>query len=143
MNRWIRRVSIAVASTALAGGALLGAGGAASAATASGPADHARSSVAAFAAARDRDSHREDVYRSGHHGEQDDSWDAPRGWYKDDDRQGHHDDRHHYRTQEERGDGSHLYAWDGHRRQEEATTRSGIGGERWYLDQVAWYLHQR
>ncbi|MEU2620633.1 hypothetical protein ABZ642_21290 [Streptomyces sp. NPDC007157] len=120
MNRWIRRVSVAVASTALAGGALLGAGGSASAATTSGPAEHARTSAAAFVAGSDRDSHREDGYRSGHHG-----------------------DQHFYRMQEERGDGSRLYAWDGHRWQEEVTARSGIGGDRWYLDQVAWYLHQR
>ncbi|MGW2963876.1 hypothetical protein ACWDGI_36195 [Streptomyces sp. NPDC001220] len=143
MNRWIRRVSVAVASTALAGGALLGAGGSASAATTSGPTEHARSSAAALAAVSDRDSHHEDGDRSGHHGEYGDGWDAPRGWYKNDDRQGHHDGRHHHRTQDERGYGSHRYAWDGHRWQEEATTRSGISGDRWYLDQVAWYLHQR
>ncbi|MER6464489.1 hypothetical protein ABT278_29050 [Streptomyces sp. NPDC001228] len=41
MNRWIRRVSIAVTSTALAGGALLGAVGPASAAMAPGSSAHA------------------------------------------------------------------------------------------------------
>ncbi|MER6533120.1 hypothetical protein ABT215_04720 [Streptomyces sp900105755] len=46
MNRWIRRVSIAVAATAVAGGALLGTGGSASAATTSAPAEHARPSAA-------------------------------------------------------------------------------------------------
>ncbi|MEW1773318.1 hypothetical protein [Streptomyces sp. NPDC086777] len=46
MNRWTRRVSTAVAATALAGGALLGTGGSASAATTSGPAEHARPSTA-------------------------------------------------------------------------------------------------
>ncbi|MFK0152596.1 hypothetical protein ACIQVL_18125 [Streptomyces sp. NPDC090499] len=45
MNRWIRRVSIAVATTAVAGGALLGAVGPASAATTSAPAEHARPAV--------------------------------------------------------------------------------------------------
>ncbi|MFE4962960.1 hypothetical protein [Streptomyces sp. NPDC056660] len=135
MNTWIRRVSIAVASTAVAGGALLGAGGSASAATAPGPAEHPRSSVAALATGSDRDGHREDGYESRHHGEQDDGWDAPRNWSKN-------DDRHHYRTQEERRDGRHLYVWDGHRWQEK-TTRYGVGDDRWYLDQVAWYLHQR
>ncbi|MBX7554795.1 hypothetical protein ABZX95_45535 [Streptomyces sp. NPDC004232] len=141
MNRWIRRVSIAVASTALAGGALLGASGSASAATAPDPAEHTQSSIAAFATGSDRDDHREDGYGSGHHAEQDNGWDAPRGWYTNDDGQGHHDGRHHYRTWEERWDGRHLYVWDGHR-WEEATTWYGVGGDRWYLDQVAWYLHQ-
>ncbi|MFD4511358.1 hypothetical protein [Streptomyces sp. NPDC058457] len=62
MNRWIRRVSIAVASTALAGGALLGTSSAASAATASGPAEHTRPSIAAFTTGSDRDGHRDDRY---------------------------------------------------------------------------------
>ncbi|MFD3588113.1 hypothetical protein [Streptomyces sp. NPDC058683] len=142
MNTWIRRVSIAVASTALAGGALLGAGGSASAATASGPAEHTRSSIVALATGSDHDSHSETGYESGHHGEQDDGWDAPRGWYTNDDRQGHDADQHPYRTQEERRDGHHLYVWDGHRLQK-TTTRYSAGADRWYLDQVAWYLHQR
>ncbi|MEV6766343.1 hypothetical protein AB0N16_38110 [Streptomyces sp. NPDC051105] len=142
MNTWIRRVSIAVASTALAGGALLGAGGSASAATDPGPAEHTRTSIATLATGSDRDGHREDGHESGHHGEQDDGWDAPRGWYKSDDRQDHRDDRIHRHTQEERRDGRHLYVWDGHRGQE-TTARYGVGGDRWYLDQVAWYLHQR
>jgi hypothetical protein len=142
MNTWIRRVSIAAASTALAGGALLGAGGSASAATASGPAEHTRPSIAAPATGSARDGHREDRYRSGHHGEQDDGRDAPRGWYKNDDRQGHHDARHDHRTQQERRDGRHLHVRDGHRRAE-ATTWYGVGSDRWYLDQVAWNLHQR
>ncbi|MFF4113581.1 hypothetical protein [Streptomyces sp. NPDC001714] len=119
MNRWTRRVSMVVASTAVAGGALLGAGGSASAATASGPVEHTRSSITAVAAGSDRDSHREDGYGSGRH-----------------------DDRHHYRTQEERRDGRDLYVRDGHRR-EEATTVRSVGADRWYLDQVAWYLQQR
>jgi hypothetical protein len=142
MNTWIRRVSITVASTALAGGALLGAGGSASAATTSQPAEHTRPSIATLTTGSDRDGHREDRYESGHHGEQNDGWDAPRGWYKSDDRQGHRDDRHHYRTQEERRDGRHLYVWDGHRWQE-TTARYGVSGDRWHLDQVAWYLNQR
>ncbi|MGW7540357.1 hypothetical protein ACWGKQ_04430 [Streptomyces sp. NPDC054770] len=135
MNTWIRRVSIAVASTTVAGGALLGAVGSASAATASGPAEHTRSSVTGLATGSARDGHREDGYESGHHGEQDDGWDALRG-------RSDNDDRHHYLSQEERRDGRHLYVWDGHRWQQ-TTTRYGVGDDRWYLDQVAWYLHQR
>ncbi|WP_145968985.1 hypothetical protein [Streptomyces hyaluromycini] len=117
MNMWIRRVSIAVASTALAGGALLATGSSASAATASGPAEHTRPSVTAFTT--------DEGYGSGHHGEQDDGWNAPRDRYQTEDRQ----DRH-------------LYAQDAHHRAE-ATTRYGVGLDRWYLDQVAWYQQQR
>ncbi|MEU9150295.1 hypothetical protein AB0D59_07055 [Streptomyces sp. NPDC048417] len=140
MNTWIRRVSIAVASTAVAGSALLAAGGSASAATDPGPAEHTRSSIATLATGSDRDGHREDGYVSGHHGEQDDGWDAPRDWHKS-------DDRHHYRTQDERRDGRHLYVWDGHRWQETTARYDvgvgvGVGVGRWYLDQVAWYQHQ-
>ncbi|RPE37964.1 hypothetical protein EDD90_0828 [Streptomyces sp. Ag109_O5-1] len=119
MNKWIRRASIAVASTTLAGGALLGAGGSASAATASEPVQHAQYSSAAFASGSDRATHRADGHQSGHH-----------------------DDRYRYRAGEERRDGRHLYVWDGHR-WDEATTWYGVGGDRWYLDQVAWYLQQR
>ncbi|WP_143079058.1 hypothetical protein [Streptomyces monashensis] len=141
MNRWIRRVSIAVASTALAGGALLGAGGSASAATAPQRAEHTQSTIAAFATGGDRDGQREDAYAGGYHGGQGDGSGAPRGWYSNDDRQGHHDERRHDRGWEERWDGRHLSVWDGHR-WDEATTWFGVGGDRWYLDQVAWYLHQ-
>ncbi|MFJ9711792.1 hypothetical protein [Streptomyces sp. NPDC101234] len=121
MNKWIRRASIAVASTALAGGALLGAGGSASAATAPEPVQHAQSSSAAFASGSDRGTLRADEYQNGHH-----------------------DDRYqeHHRAGEERRDGRHLYVRDGHRR-DETTTWYGVGGGRWYVDQVAWYLQQR
>ncbi|WP_217559874.1 hypothetical protein [Streptomyces sp. GbtcB6] len=125
MNMWIRRVSIAVASTALAGGALLGTGSSASAATASGPAEHTRPSVTAFTTGSDHDGHRDEGYASGHHGEQDDGWNAPRDRYQNEDRQGRH-----------------AYAQDTHHRAE-ATTRYGVGLDRWYLDQVAWYQQQR
>ncbi|MFF4707173.1 hypothetical protein ACWC4D_15570 [Streptomyces sp. NPDC001288] len=97
MNRWIRRVSIAVTSTALAGGALLGAVGPASAAMAPGSSAHAQSSSsAAFA----------DASRSGHR------------------------------------DGRHLSFQDGRHRQQAATASVAVSGERWYLDQIAWDLHQ-
>ncbi|GAA3825539.1 hypothetical protein [Streptomyces chiangmaiensis] len=54
MNKMIKRASIALASAAMAGGALLGAGGSASAATA-GPVEHAQSSIAAVDAGHGRD----------------------------------------------------------------------------------------
>lgn len=54
MNRWIRRVSFAVATTAVAGGALLGAGGSASAATTTAPAEHTRPSATAVTVSADR-----------------------------------------------------------------------------------------
>ncbi|MER7935993.1 MULTISPECIES: hypothetical protein [unclassified Streptomyces] len=96
MNRWIRRVSVAVTSTALAGGALLGAVGTASAASAPESSAHAQSSSsAAFA----------DASRSGH------------------------------------GDGLHLSFRDG-RQQAAGTASVAVSSERWYLDQIAWDLHQ-
>jgi hypothetical protein len=129
MNKWIKRVSTAVASTALAGGALLGVSGTASAATASAPGEHTQTAITAFATSGDRAK----GYQSAHHEAQDDSWGAPRGWYTNDDRQGHYG--------EERWNGSHLYVWDGYRWDEAATYR--VSAERWYLDQVAWYADQR
>jgi hypothetical protein len=130
MNKWIKRVSTAVASTALAGGALLGVSGTASAATASAPGEHTQSAITAFAPSGDR----ADGYQSAHHQAQDDSWGAPRGWYTNDDRQGHYG--------EERWNGSHAYVWNGYR-WDEATTWYRVSAERWHLDQVAWYADQR
>ncbi|WP_189184432.1 hypothetical protein [Streptomyces albiflavescens] len=124
MNKWIKRVSTAVASTALAGGALLGVSGTASVATASAPGEHTQSASTAFATGGDR----ADGYQSAHHEAQDDSWGAPRGWYTNDDRQGHYG--------EERWNGNHVYVWDGYR-WDEATAWHRVSAERWYLDQVA------
>jgi hypothetical protein len=81
MNRWIKRVSIALASTAMAGGALLGASGAASAATASRPVEHTQSSITAFSADGGRDGYRDGW--DGHH-----RWDGHHSWCRDDDRRG-------------------------------------------------------
>ncbi|MQY40803.1 hypothetical protein SRB17_88360 [Streptomyces sp. RB17] len=125
MNKWIKRVSTAVASTALAGGALLGVSGTASAATASAPGEHTQSAVTAGG-------DRADGYQSAHHGAQDDGWGAARGWRTNDDRQGHYG--------EERWNGSHAYVWDGYRWDEVTTYR--VSAERWYLDQVAWSADQ-
>jgi hypothetical protein len=134
MNRLIRRVSIALASTALAGGALLGAGGSASAATASEPAEHTQSSIAAFGTDGERDGYRDDGYASGHHAERDDGRDGHRGWYTDDDSRGHHPGRHHLHEWEQRWD-DHLYVWDGDRWVEVTSVRD-VGVDRWYLDQL-------
>lgn len=129
MNKWIKRVSTAVASTALAGGALLGVSGTASAATASAPGEHTQTAITAFTTGGDR----ANGYQSAHHNAQDDSWGTPRGWYTNDNRQGHYG--------EERWNGSRLYVWDGYRWDEATTYR--VSTERWYLDQVAWYTDQR
>ncbi|MGW2937499.1 hypothetical protein ACWDA7_38075 [Streptomyces sp. NPDC001156] len=141
MNRWIRRVSIALASAAMAGGALLGAGGSASAATASASVERAQSSIAAFGTDGGRDGYRDDGYGSGHHGERGDGR-GHRGWYTDDDRRRHHHGRHHHRRWEEWWDGRHLYVWDGDR-WVEVTWRPDVDVDRWYLDQFVWYVNHR
>ncbi|MGW7426167.1 hypothetical protein ACWGJB_40240 [Streptomyces sp. NPDC054813] len=142
MNKWIKRVSTAVASTALAGGALLGVSGTASAATTSAPGEHTQSAITAFATSGDR----ADRYQSAHHEAQDDRWGAPRGWYTNDDRQGHYGEErwngsHAYVWDGYRWNGSHVYVWDGYRWNEATTYR--VSAERWQLDQVAWYANQR
>ncbi len=73
MNKWIKRVSTAVASTALAGAALLGVSGTASAATASAPGAHTQTAITTVAAGGDRAK----GYQSAHHEAQDDRWGAP------------------------------------------------------------------
>ncbi|MCF1510457.1 hypothetical protein [Streptomyces glomeratus] len=134
MNSWIRRVPIALASVAMAGGALLGAGGSASAATAAGPVDHTQSSIAAFGTGDGRDDYRNDGHASGQ-GKRDDDRDAHRGWHTDDDRRGHHHGRHHHRRWEKRWVGHHLYVWNGHR-WVEVTSWHDAGVGCWYLDQL-------
>ncbi|MER5915493.1 hypothetical protein ABT124_34925 [Streptomyces sp. NPDC001982] len=138
MNRWIRRVSIALASTAMAGGALLGAGGSASAATAPQPVEHTQSSIAAFGTDDGHDGNRDDGYGSSPHGERDDDRDGHGGWYTDDDHRGDHHGRwYHHRTWEERWDGRHLYVWNGYR-WVEVTSWRGVGVDCWYQDQLVW-----
>ncbi|MEU6093153.1 hypothetical protein ABZ865_41750 [Streptomyces sp. NPDC047085] len=129
MNKWIKRVSTAVASTALAGGALLGVSGTASAATASAPGEHTQSPITAFATSGDH----ADAYQGAHHEAQGDRWGVPRGWYTNDDRQGYYG--------QERWSGGHVYVWDGYRWDEATTYR--VSAERWHLDQVAWSVDQR
>ncbi|MFF4316947.1 hypothetical protein [Streptomyces sp. NPDC001507] len=143
MNRWIRRVSIALASAAMAGGALLGAGGSASAATASGSVERAQTSIAVFGTDGGRDGYRDDGYGSGHYGERGNGRAGDRGWYTDDDRRGHHHHgRHHHRTGEEWWDGRHLCVWDGDR-WVEVTWRHDVDVDRWSWDQFVWYVNHR
>jgi hypothetical protein len=129
MNKWIKRVSTAVASTALAGGALLGVSGTASAATAPAPGEHTHSAATAYTTSGDRT----DGHQTTHHAAQDDSWGAPRGWYTNGDRQAHYG--------QERWNGGHAYVWNGYR-WNETTTWYRVSAARWHLDQVAWYTDQ-
>lgn len=141
MRRWIRRVSLALASTAMASGALVGAGGSASAA-ASEPLERTQSSISTFGTDGGRNGyrdHRDDGYGIGHHGERDDWRDEHRGSYADGELRGHHRGRHHHHEREERRDGHHRYVRYGDR-WVEVTSRPGagvgVGIDRWYLDQL-------
>ncbi|MET7979665.1 hypothetical protein ABZW44_43150 [Streptomyces mirabilis] len=125
MNSMTKRVSMALASTALAGGALLGAGGSASAATASVPVQHtqyvsATSATSSEQAGRHTDDGRRDDHRgqvtvryvrtADHEGEAA-SWrgvSAAR-WYQD--------------------------------QVDEAASWHGVSAARWYQDQVMWSLN--
>lgn len=143
MRRFVRRVSVAVASTAIVGGAVLGAGGSASAAT-SGPDEHGRSSVVASGHDEGRYGHDEGRYGHhadryghgrGHDGERGDSWDGARGRYAHDGRQDDHRDRRH----------ENRYRWDGHRlyvrdhgRWIDVTPFRNGRVDLWYVDQLLW-----
>jgi hypothetical protein len=120
MNSMTKRVSLALASTALAGGALLGAGGSASAATTSVPVQHtqyvsATSATSSEQAGRHTDDHRgQDTVRyvrtADHEGEAA-SWrgvSAAR-WYQD--------------------------------QVDEAASWHAVSAARWYEDQVMWSLN--
>ncbi|MER5406474.1 hypothetical protein [Streptomyces sp. NPDC002769] len=134
MRSWIRRVSIALASTAMVGGALVGAGGSASAA--SEPVAHTQPSIATVGTDGTRNGYRDDGYVIGHHGGRDDGRDGRRGSYTDDDHRGHHPGRHHHRW-EERWDGHHRYARHGDRWVEVTSWRGvGVGVDRRHLDQL-------
>jgi hypothetical protein len=106
MKSFVRRVSVAVASAAIVGGAVLGAGGSASAAT-SGPIEHDRSSIVHAGNGGGRDGHQADWYGHGrgYDRERDDGWDGYRGWYTYD---GHGDDLRGWHQEGQ-------YRWDGHR----------------------------
>jgi hypothetical protein len=119
MKRSIRRVSIAVASMALVGGTVLGAGGSASAATAR-PTEHNRSSVVTSVNDSGRDGRHAD--RHGHGGR-------------------HQTSHRLFR------DGHRLYFWDGHHlfvredsRWIDATPLHNGSIDLWYVGQL---LNQR
>ncbi|MFD9004776.1 hypothetical protein ACFV0T_28090 [Streptomyces sp. NPDC059582] len=116
MNSMTKRFSIALASVALAGGTLLTAGGAASAATTSVPAGHAVVASAVSGAHEDTHGNRLVVRNAaGRHADQVQaaSWhyvDAAR-WHED--------------------------------QVDEAASRHHIDAARWYEDQVVWALNHR
>ncbi|MFF4349953.1 hypothetical protein [Streptomyces sp. NPDC001530] len=144
MKRFVRRVSIAAVSVAIAGGAVLGAGGSASAA--SGPVEQTRSTAVGLQAGDDRDGYYVEGFARGHDGERDDGRDGYRGWYSHDARGDH---SRGWSLDDERRDdhrGSHPkrhYRWDGHRlyvryegRWVDVTPLRNGAVDRWYLDQV-------
>ncbi|MFL4908397.1 hypothetical protein ACJ6WF_35665 [Streptomyces sp. MMS24-I2-30] len=134
MNRWIRRVSVGLASAALAGGAVLGAGGAASAAvsqpvqeTHAQPAQHAQVTAAALRTGDDRIGYHGDRYGNGYgygygngYGI---SWPGQPNYSA-------------------RWDGRHAYFWDGNG-WNQVTPWRGIGATQWYVNQYVWYLNHR
>ncbi|MEV6536026.1 MULTISPECIES: hypothetical protein [Streptomyces] len=140
MNSMTKRVSIALASTALAGGVLLGAGGSASAATTSAPVQHTQyvSATSTVSSVRAAD----------HEGEAA-SWrgvSAAR-WYEDqvDEAASWHGVSA-ARWYEDQVD--EAASWHGvsaarwyEDQVEEATSWHGVSAARWYEDQVAWSLN--
>ncbi|MEU2864933.1 hypothetical protein ACIQWL_50160 [Streptomyces mirabilis] len=119
MNSMTKRVSIALASTALAGGALLGAGGSASAATTSVPVQHTQYVSAASATSIEqvgrRDDHRgQDAVRYVRTADHEGAAASWRGvsaarWYQD--------------------------------QVDEAASWHGVSTARWHEDQVVWSLN--
>jgi hypothetical protein len=103
MNKWMRLIATSTASVALAGTALLGATGSASAA--SRPAGQDRQDVSAGAAAWDRSP--EHGYGDALRGGNDHRWDSERTW--------HPYSNGYQRVEYWRGDDGHLYRYDGHR----------------------------
>ncbi|WP_405778879.1 hypothetical protein OG512_00960 [Streptomyces sp. NBC_01378] len=140
MNSMTKRVSIALASTALAGGVLLGAGGSASAATASVPAQHTHYVSVTSATGSEQaghhtdDDHRgqdavRDVRAADHEGEAA-SWrgvSAAR-WYED-----QVDAAASWR-------GVSAARWYEDQVDAAASWR-GVSAARWYEDQVVWSLN--
>ncbi|WP_371798164.1 hypothetical protein OG963_01015 [Streptomyces sp. NBC_01707] len=130
MNRFVRRVSVAVASAAIAGGAILGAGGSASAATSS-PIDHNRSSIVNPVNDGGRDGYQ--AVRYGHDGGRNDGWDGYRSWYTHDGHRDHHHGWHH--QSHYRWDGHRLYVWDDGRWVDVTPFHNG-SIDFWYVDQL-------
>ncbi|MFD9657366.1 hypothetical protein [Streptomyces mirabilis] len=122
MNSMTKRVSIALASTALAGGALLGAGGSASAATASVPVQHAQYvSVTSATSSEQAGRHTDDGRRDDHRGQ---------------------DTVRYVRAADHEGEAA---SWRGvsaarwyQDQVDEATSWHGVSAALWYQDQVVW-----
>lgn len=144
MKRFVKRVSIGAASAAIAGVAVLGAGGSASAA--SGPVEHIRPAAVDVQAGDARDGYLAEGYGRGQDRERDDGRDGLHGRYAHDDRQDH---RNGWYTGDERQDGrrgthpERDNRWDGHRlyvryegRWVVVTPVGHDGVDRWYVDQV-------
>ncbi|MFF2515942.1 hypothetical protein [Streptomyces sp. NPDC058086] len=142
MNSMTKRVSIALASTALAGGALLGAGGSASAATTSVPMQHTQYVSATSATSSEQvgrhtdDDHRgQDTVRyvraANHEGEAA-SWrgvSAAR-W---------HEDQVDEAASRHSVSAAHWYE----DQVDEAASRHSVSAAHWYEDQVVWSLNHR
>ncbi|GAX57123.1 hypothetical protein AQJ27_40225 [Streptomyces olivochromogenes] len=120
MNSMTKRISIALASTALAGGALLGAGGSASAATASAPVQHTQYVSATSATSSEQV-----------------------GRHTDDDHRGQ-DTVRYVRAADHKGEAASWHGVSAARWYEdqvdEAASWHGVSVARWYEDQVVWSL---
>jgi hypothetical protein len=140
MKKFVKRVSVALASVTIAGVAVIGAGGAASAAT-SESIGHATSAQAGLQTLGGAAHHR------GYLADRDDGHGGSRNGYSDDDHRGH-DDRNLYADQghrddrrarhhqgQVRWDGRDLYRWDDGRWIDVTVYRHGAL-DRWYVDQV-------
>jgi hypothetical protein len=122
MNSMTKRVSIALASTALAGGALLGVGGSASAATTSVPVQHTQYVSATSSEQVGR--HTDDGRRDDHRGQ-----DTVR-YVRAADHEGEAASR--------RGVSATRWYED---QVDEAASWHGVSAARWYEDQVVWSLN--
>ncbi|MEV6057021.1 hypothetical protein [Streptomyces sp. NPDC052107] len=145
MKRLTTRVRAAVASAAIAGGALLGTGGPASAAVAE-PVAHSK--VAGTVPENDgRVGYSAGGHVRGHEGERDDGWSGYRGRQAVGNRPDHQHDQ--LRKGKQRWDGHGLYVWYEGRWIDVTLVREAAGVDRWYADQLReaatadrWYADQ-
>ncbi|MFF2133156.1 hypothetical protein ACFVW1_49075 [Streptomyces olivochromogenes] len=123
MNSMTKRVSMALASTALAGGALLGAGGSASAATASVPVQHTQYVSVTSATSSEQAGRHTDDRRDDHRGQ---------------------DTVRYVRVADHKGEAASWHGVSAARWYEdqvdEAASWHGVSAARWYEDQVVWSL---
>ncbi|MFE4257061.1 hypothetical protein ACFRU3_48225 [Streptomyces sp. NPDC056910] len=121
MNSITKRVSIALAATALAGGALLGAGGSASAATTAVPVQHTQYVTATSATSSEQV-----------------------GRHTDDDHRGQ-DTVRYIRAADHEGEAASWHGVSAARWYEdqvdEAASWHGVSAARWYEDQVVWSVN--